>query len=199
MRVLLNEEEREIKLVSNGTLHDVVTQIETTLPQGHLIAEVELNDKILDSSWYHNAAKIYLLDDDSLSIRTEDAAVIGGQALSISKSTLQLLLIDFEKIADSFRTQDATEANTLFVEGIENLQLYLKLLEDSVFMLGRPLANIKDSEGAFMRHIDSLSAKLDTIIQIQDQKDWVMLADMIEYEMLPALTKIGDIYQILED
>ena len=198
MKVFVNSEEREISVDMASTLNEVVRQVESTLPQGQMITEVALNDRVLESNWFQNAGKTYVLDDDTLSIRVEESAVIGNQALSISKSTLQLLLIDFEKIADSFRMQDDTEANTLFVQGIENLQWFLKLLEDSTFLLGRPLENIKDGDDLFMKHINELGEKLDKIIQVQSQKDWILLADMIEYEMLPALKKIGEIYAILD-
>lgn len=197
MQIFVNGNLREIKVASISTLLDVIGQIEVTLPQGHIITELVLNEKILESNWYHNAAKIYLLDEDKLTVRVEESSLIAREVLFNSKSQFQQLLKEFENIADSFRIQEDTEANTKFVQGIENLQWYLKILEDATVLLGRPLDKIMDRDIVFTHHINELSGKLDQIIRIQSEKDWIMLADMIEYEMLPSLSKIGVIYSIL--
>jgi len=198
MIVIVNGEKREIKISSISTLLEVVTQIEVELPQGHLITEIMLNDKFLDTNWYHNAGKIYLLDEDVLNIRVEQSTVVAQQVLHDSKEKFQLLLKDFEIISQSFRIQDEVDANVKFIQGIENLQWFLKVLQDACILLGRPLDKIMDKDIVFTQHTNNIVDKLDQIIVAQSSKDWVMLADLIEYEMIPALEKIGDLYKILE-
>ena len=198
MIVIVNGEKREIKISSISTLLEIVTQIEVELPQGHLITEIMLNDKFLDTNWYHNAGKIYLLDEDVLNIRVEQSTVVAQQVLHDSKEKFQLLLKDFEIISQSFRIQDEVDANVKFIQGIENLQWFLKVLQDACILLGRPLDKIMDKDIVFTQHTNNIVDKLDQIIVAQSSKDWVMLADLIEYEMIPALEKIGDLYKILE-
>jgi len=198
MIVIVNGEKREIKVSSISTLLEVVTQIEVELAQGHLITEIMLNDKFLDTNWYHNAGKIYLLDEDVINIRVEQSTVVAHQVLHDSKAKFQLLLKDFEIISQSFRIQDEVEANAKFVQGIENLQWFLKVLQDACILMGRPLDKIMDKDVVFTQHTNNIVDKLDQIIVAQSSKDWVMLADLIEYEMIPALEKIGDLYKILE-
>jgi len=198
MKVIVNGEVREIKIASISTLLEVVTQIEVDLPQGHLITEIMLNDKFLDTNWYHNAGKVYLLDEDILNIRVEQSTIIASQVLTDSKAQFQMLLKDFESISNSFRVQDQTEANIKFVQGIDNLQWFLKVIQDACVLLGRPLDKIMDKEVAFTQHINTIVEKLDQVITAQSSKDWVMLADLIEYEMIPSLEKIGELYRILE-
>jgi len=198
MHVIVNDDAKEIKIASISTLLDVVGQIELTLPQGHLITEVSLNDKVLESNWYHNAGKIYLLDEDVLKVRVVESSIIAREVLKNSRNHFQMMLEDFEDVANSFRIHDDTEANSKFVQGIENLQWYLKVLEDACVLLGRPLGKIIDRDIVFTQYINDLVGKLDQVITIQSNKDWIMLADLIEYEMRPALEKIGEIYNILE-
>jgi len=198
MKVIVNGEVREIQIASISNLLEVVSQIEVDLPPGHLITEIMLNDKFLDTNWYHNAGKRYLLDEDILNIRVEQSTVVASQVLLDSKAQFQILLKDFEIISNAFRVQDETEANTKFVQGIENLQWFLKVIQDACILLGRPLDKIMDKEVAFTQHVNTIVDKLDQIITAQSSKDWVMLADLIEYEMIPALEKIGELYRILE-
>ena len=197
MKIFINEVERNVTVSSVATLLDIVSQIEPTLPQGHLITEVVLNNNVLENNWFQNAGKIYVLDDDILKFRIDESSELAQEALANSKQQFQILLDDFEKIADAFRMQDEVEANTIFIKGIENLQWYLKLIEDATFLLGRPFDKIKVDDVPFTHFTDELGVKLDKIIQTQSHKDWILLADMIEYEMLPSLTKIGEIYRVL--
>ncbi len=197
MQVFVNDEAREIKIASISTLLDVITKIEVTLAPGSIMTEVILNDKILESNWYHNAAKIYLLDEDRLHVRVEESSIIARQVLQNSKDQLSMLLKEIEEIADAFRIQDDTEANTKFVQGIENLQWFLKILEDATILIGKPLDTIVDNDIVFTSYIADLSQQLDKVIDIQQQKDWIMLADVLEYELIPALEKISRLYTIL--
>lgn len=197
MIVLVNGKSQDIKIASISTLLDVITKIEVSLPQGHIITEVILNDKILESNWYHNASKIYLLDEDKLVVRVEESSLIAREVLLNSKEQLKMLLKEIEEIADAFRIQDDTEANAKFVQGIENLQWFLKILEDATILLGKPLDSIVDNDVSFTNYINELVGQLDKVIDIQQQKDWIMLADVLEYELIPALEKISRLYTLL--
>jgi len=197
MQVTVNGKQSEIKIASISTLIDVISQIENTLEQGHLITTIILNEKELEPNWFANAAKIYLLDEDSLIIETKESVIVATDALEKSKEQFQMLIAEFKSIADSFRISDETQANTRFVQGIENLQWFLKILEDAAVLIGKPLQKLMDKEVAFSVYINELVGKLDQIIATQRQKDWVMLADMIEYEMIPALEKLGNVYRML--
>jgi predicted RNA-binding protein len=197
MQVYVNGELREIKIASISTLLDVVTKVEVTLPPGYIMTEVILNEKILESNWYHNASKIYLLDEDKLHLRVEESSMIARQVLQNSKEQFKMLLKEIEEIADAFRLQDDTKANTKFIQGIENLQWFLKILEDATVLIGKPFDTIVDNDTSFTKYVNDLSKQLDRVISIQQQKDWIMLADILEYEVIPALEKIGRLYTIL--
>jgi len=197
MQLTVNGKQSEIKIASISTLIDVITQIENTLQQGHIITTITLNEKELEPNWLANASKIYLLDEDSLIIKTEESVAVARVTLENSKEQFQMLITEFKNISDSFRISDETQANTRFVQGIENLQWFLKILEDAAVLLGKPLQGLMDKEVAFTVYINELVGKLDQIITVQRQKDWVQLADMIEYEMIPALEKLGEVYKML--
>jgi len=198
MQVTINGEMREYYIDSVGTLLDLTKSIEETLPQGKFIMGLALNGKQLDHLWYQTADKVYLLNEDTLEVSIGDSTLIGREALKNSKEQFQKLLDDFRMISNSFRIKEEKEANSRFVQGIENLQYFIKLLEDAAALLGRPLKQIIIKEEAFSKHLDDIALILDLIIKTQNQKDWVMLADNIEYEMLPAIEKLGLLYDILE-
>lgn len=197
MQVILNGEFKEIKIASISTLLDVVTQIEKDLPKDNIITEVLLNDKVLESNWMENAKNIYLLDEDKLELISKDSDFIAKEALENSKNQFAQILKDFESIADMFRVEDEKKANQSFAQTIENLQWYFKVIEDAIKLYGKDLSELSIENKTFSKIIEELSNKLTEMIDVQKDQDWVLLADLIEYELIPQLKKIDQIYEII--
>ncbi|HPY97231.1 MAG TPA: hypothetical protein PL063_08455 [Candidatus Cloacimonadota bacterium] len=198
MQIQLNDNTFEIKVASISTLLDVVSQIETRVPKGHVITEIALNERILESNWFYNANKIYLLDEDRLSVKAEDPKNFSNEVLKNSKKQFLVILEDFERIANSFRTEEEKLANQYFIQGIENLQWFFKILEDAAVLIGKPLTSIADDNRNFKEIITDVENKLGDIIVLQERQDWIMLADSIEYELVPGLRKVFKVYEIFE-
>lgn len=197
MQIVLNGEVHQVKVASISTLLDIVTQIETRIPKGFIITEIALNDKILESNWYHNARKIYLLDEDRLSVTAEDPISLSVEILKNSKEQYKMIIEEFENIANKFRLEDETLANQTFIQGIENLQWFFKVLEDATLLIGKPLDTLVSNNISLKQHINDLGKKLEEIIDLQTRQDWIMLADILEYELVPELKKITSVYSIL--
>jgi hypothetical protein len=199
MKIIINNTDYELKLpTAISTLNDVLGQIEASFPPGHLITAICLNHKPLNSEWFTNAGKIYLLDDDTIDITFEDSTTVGRNFLSVSKKVLDVMIMDFIKIADAFRVQDPMLANQDFVQYIDNLRDYLNTITEASILIGRPLDQIVENGIVFSEFVkNSMSQTLDKVMKAQNDKDWIMLADMIEYEMVPTLKKIGILYDIL--
>jgi ATP-dependent exoDNAse (exonuclease V) alpha subunit len=197
MKVLVNDQVHEIKIASIITLMEVISQIEKTLPQGYIITDIILNEKSLGLSWIDNASKTYLLDEDNLCMVVEDSTAVGTGVLTKSKALFSYLIDQFSSVADSFRLHDETEANKLFLQSIDDLREYNNIIQEAASLLGRPLDSLTHGNVQFHSYINTLADKLDLVIKTQSEKDWVMLADLIEYEMIPALKNLGHLYDIL--
>ncbi|MCB5249691.1 MAG: hypothetical protein RBS16_03455 [Candidatus Cloacimonadales bacterium] len=198
MQIQLNDSVFEIKVASISTLLDVVSQIETRIPRGYVITEISLNDRTLESNWFYNANKIYLLDEDRLSVKAEEPTRFTNEVLINSKKQYLVILEDFERIANSFRTEDEKLANQYFIQGIDNLQWYFKILEDAALLINKPLTSMVDDNRSFKEIISEIEKKLEDIIILQERQDWIMLADSIEYELVPGLRKIFKVYELFE-
>jgi hypothetical protein len=80
-----------------------------------------------------------------------------------------------QKIAFAARTGD--EAGTARL-----LNRFLQILQKSV------LPGIKNSEG-----LSKITFSLETLLGMQQMKDWVAFADILEYELHPLLEKYGPV------
>ena len=197
MKVYLNGNVREIKITSISTLSDVIVQIEKEIDDMQIITELKLNEKILGSDWYNNAKNIFLLDEDDLFVTTQSSNFIAVQALSSSKKSFETITADFQKVSDMFRFDNEIKANSYFAQCIENFQWFLKIINDSLSLLGKEIKSIQHKDKNLEEKITELSSKLEEMIDCQQNKDWILLADMIEYELLPLLHSLNELYAIL--
>jgi len=197
MKVYLNGKVNEIKITSISTLSDVIVQMEKEIDKSQIITELKLNAKILGSDWYNNAKNIFLLDEDDLFITTQSSDFIAIQALTSSQKSFETITEDFQKVSDMFRFDNEIKANSYFAQCIDNFQWFLKIIADSLSLLGKNLSSIQLDDKNLEEKITELSSKLEEMIECQQNKDWILLADMIEYELLPLLKSLVTLYSTL--
>lgn len=197
MIVQINDQQYSVDIKSINNLSEIITVLESKIEPNHLITKVMLNDKDLGPNWFFEAKNVFLIDADKLYVTTEKADVVADEVLQKSKEQFNAIMTDFEKIAELFRVDDEKKANEKFAQGIENLQYYFQIMEDLAKLYGTDLNQIKFSDHNVKELLSSLSSKLTEIIEIQQNKDWILLADFIEFELMPMLKDFNNIYRLL--
>lgn len=190
MKILVNDIEKEINVPPIGTILDVVMQIEQNLEPNHIITKITLNDKLLNSDWYHNAKNIYVLDDDKLELLTEHSNIVAVETLQNLRKQHKSLLEDLENIADGFRIESEEIANKHFIQGIENLQWFFNIIVTALEMMNKKTTDFEYDGKSVDDIISEIGVKLEEVIQIQQNRNWVLLADFIEYEIIPLLQNL---------
>ncbi len=193
MKIFINNDLVNIEILSISTLKDVLKKIENNIPQSHLITKIQLNDKELDSNWGDTSDKIFLLDDDSLTIDSKDGYLIGKETLSSTKPLFEAILKDFQVAADKFRIEDDKKANVHFAQSLQNLHHYFEIISEGFKLMSKDLASLKLKNGTFSQFSEEFSEKQTEIMEIQKSRDWIHLADFIEYEIIPLLEEMKNI------
>ncbi|MCD4829272.1 MAG: hypothetical protein K8R90_07610 [Candidatus Cloacimonetes bacterium] len=194
MQVKLNDKTLDIKASSVTSLKQILDEIERHVPDSAIITEVTLNGKQLEDNWMQKMDGIYVMEDDSLELKTRSAIELGREAFLRSQEQFRAIREDFEKIAEMFRLDDEVKANSYLAQAVDNLQAYFRIIQESLILMNRSFADFTIDGNTAPQFMDSFSDKLSELIDIQKNKDWVLLADMIEYELLPLLQKVDSIY-----
>jgi hypothetical protein len=111
------------------------------------------------------------------------------------------LLESLPRITEMFRLGDEAEANEHFLRFLESLHLLVNMISRAVDLLNlgldRELGQMADQESLNQR-LSKLAETLGQLLDIQEQQDWIFLADILEYELAPALEEIKDSLPMLE-
>ncbi len=103
----------------------------------------------------------------------------------------RLFLEDFRtfllETAVLFRTGQETRAKESFVQVVEALQCMTYLINEIAPLMRKRLAEAAPDAGTLDRSLEELNMVLTEIISSQERRDWVLLADLMEYELAPQL------------
>ncbi len=192
MKIRVNGVEKTFDISTVENLGNVLAKLNLSPTQ--LITAINLNDRPLESDWHQKQDRIYVMNEDEMEVTCEDAAVIGKRAFLITQEQFGQLIEDLEQTAQGFRLDDETTANTRLIQSIENLQAFFTVLQEAFVLMGRDFNSTQFGDTNGQDYIKAFSGKLSELIDVQQSKDWVLLADMIEYELVPVLKKVEGIY-----
>ncbi|MDQ7834001.1 MAG: hypothetical protein RDU24_01335 [Humidesulfovibrio sp.] len=160
-----------IKVMEDGLLNDRV------------VTDVFVNDEPFSEIYPHQAEDIDITDLKSVEIRTMP---VGEVAVEITRELYKVVTLMGEgatRVAELFRQADDAEA-------LETYQDLVDVTRDFIGMIStlRGEFALKDYR-EFMEASDQLSTLFGEMTSVMGNEDWILLADLLEYEFLPAVNR----------
>ena len=192
MKILIDGSEA-ILSGSFGNLEEVLQEISKNQVHGEgIVWTVRLNGEKYSESAPHDARKIKIDDIRSLEIETMDRAGICRSFLKNGRMMLDRLRESVEKISGLFRMADEKEANRHFIKFLESYQDMVSMLRQSEDVLKLNFQDLKVEGTSINEKLGSLEKLFDEVIAVQEKENWIMLADLLEYELAPLLKGIKE-------
>ncbi len=190
MEILLDQKTMEIEESDVHNLEEVLLKImsEHVRPE-NVVITVKLNGEVYSEKDPHDAARIPLSDIETLEIDTMTTEEIARKFFENGARQLGMMIQAAEKISELFRIADENEANKQYADFLENLRLFMKMLAEVKEMLN----------GTLEDRLQRLSEMMDQMIHTQEQEDWIVLADLLEYGLVPLLKEWQEILPALGD
>ncbi|MDR1086034.1 MAG: hypothetical protein LBP22_14545 [Deltaproteobacteria bacterium] len=160
---------------------------------GRIITGVYLNGEPYEEEVPHAALEVERQTISSLSLKTLTMEDLGLNFLQAGPEYLETLISALPKIVENFRLGDEQEANEHFLNFLEALHLLMSMLEQTRHILGLWQGQNNDSSSSLNGYLESLVEILNTLINLQEQKDWIFLADVLEYELTDSLGQLKEL------
>ena len=157
-----------------------------------IVTDVLVNDEIFSEIYPHQAEDV---EGDEL----QKVEIVSVTKLEMGREIIK----EMAKVV-SLMSQGATQVAGLFrqAEDLEALDTYQDLLDvarDFLNMVGSLQEELGLSGSKDMDEVlASFSSLLTEMIEVQENEDWVLLADLLEYEFLPVVEKWLPIVHDLE-
>jgi len=192
MQLTVNDTPQTVAVNAVATLKEVLEKV--PMPGNMLVTGVPLNGRQLETDWTTRADAIYVMEEDKLALTVQPAAMVGRAALLGTQPQFAALCEDFGRIADSFRMDDEVKANNHFALAVDNLQTFFRIVQEALLLIGRNFNDLRIDGMPMTAYMEQFGAKLGELIDVQKNHDWVLLADLIEYELAPLLKKLDAVY-----
>ena len=172
------------------TWGELLAEVDRTLePRGHIVTDVRF-DGLDEPAFREPAALDSALDDlETIEVCSGTPASLVARCLDEAVASLPSLCAAAIDIGDGFRRHDLEGANRSLVELADGLGTLIAIASatnlaarvDGAEPVGRsqPVAPL----------VAELSAQLDAIIDAQQGRDWVTVADVLQYELEPSLRR----------
>jgi hypothetical protein len=188
MEISVDRQHIELAGAQSDNLEEILMKVMSEHVQpGKIITAVTLNGTGYSEKNPHDAAGVPLQDIKTLEIATMSAEEMARHFFTNGCKYLDLLIKGAEKISELFRVTDETEANEHYAEYLENLRLFLQMIAQCTQVLHLDLSAIPFQKATVKDEVQKLSGVMDQMLKVQESEDWVMLADLLEYELIPLL------------
>ena len=183
MKVLVNGKEETISFMGE-TLGDLLSHIEKVgVAQGNVVRSIKIDGQE-SSSDSSEAQRTQISEIATLEVEVSTLAEMINKNIENADAYLIRLIPGIEKSVELFRIGNEQEANKFFVKIVDGIDWFSQVLD--IILTAKEISPDTVFEGKSIQ--DRRTSLVDLTQQMVDankNQDWVLLADLLEYEILP--------------
>ena len=120
-------------------------------------------------------------DINSLEVELADLKDLVATNLSNALDYLEKLIPGFDQAADLFRTGNEQEANKYYIQILDGMDWFSEVMNVVMSSEGEG----QEPENSLRIRQAKLTDLMSQMLEANKNQDWVLLADILEYEMIP--------------
>jgi hypothetical protein len=192
--ILIDGQKSELDIASFDNLDQIFVKVrEDGILNDRVVTDVFVNDRPFSEIYPHQAEDIDAREVQTVDIRT---LPVGEVAVEITRELYKVVTLMGEgatRVAELFRQADDAEA-------LETYQDLLDVTRDFIGMISvlRGEFALKDHK-EFLEASEQLSGLFTEMTDVLTNEDWILLADLLEYEFLPAVNRWKKVVALLRE
>jgi hypothetical protein len=201
MLVTINEQNLPVDFSHLHSLEEVITEIhERFIPSGQQLFQLHVNGEFFSERYPRESRYVNIEEISRLDVKTVSDEEMARFILQDAVRQGGTLLQAIEQSASLFRVGSDEEANHYFAQVLEALRWLLQTGEGACQVLQLDLEQASSSQSLpVSRYLSDLQDLLEEMQEISEEEDYVMLADLMEYELLPMVREWQRILQEIAD
>ena len=183
MKLLVNGKEETVSYMGE-TLGDLLLHIEKEgVPQGNVVRSIKIDgqESSPDSS---ESQRTQISEIATLEVEISTLADMINKNIENADAYLIRLIPGIEKSVELFRMGNEQEANKFFVKIVDGIDWFSQVLD--IILTAKEISPETVFEGKSIQdRRTSLVGLTQQMVDANKNQDWVLLADLLEYEILP--------------
>ena len=192
--IIIDGQKSDLSVKNFDNLEDLLVKVmEDEQMNERIVTDVLVNDESFSEIYPHQAEDVAAQEMEKVEIKT---VPIREMAVNITRElykVINLMSKGSRQIADLFRQADDMEALDMY-------QDLLEVTKDFLGMIGilRSEFNLQDIPG-LESSLNKLSELFSEMVDVQENEDWILLSDLLEYEFLPLVEEWKKIVAFIQD
>ncbi|MBI4644928.1 MAG: hypothetical protein HY743_14625, partial [Deltaproteobacteria bacterium] len=189
MQVTINDQTLPVDLSHLRNLEEALVELnEKFIPDGQQLFQVEVNGQFFTERYPRESRYVTLGEVSTLDLKTVSDADLARSILTDAARQAEPLIQALEKSAALFRLAAEDEANHYFAQVLEAMRWLLQTGEGACQVLEVDLGRVTSPQigdvSDFLKRFQDL---LEEMLQVYGEEDYSLLADLMEYELLPMV------------
>jgi hypothetical protein len=199
MIITINGRSIDPSEVNGQNLEEILVDIqERHMPPDHVVSEVKINGQAYSEDVPHAAVEVSRSDITALDLSTVSSEEIARHFIENGSELFDSMIASLPRITEMFRLGDEAEANEHYLRFLESLHLLVSMLEKVCQVMGIEYQKKRPEEESLTARVNTLAEILSNLLSIQEQSDWIYLADVLEYELTPLLEAVSQLLPTLK-
>ena len=180
--IIIDGRPMDMNMAAFANLEEILVQvIKDDYLEKRVVTDVLLNKEPFNEIYPHQAEDIEVAEIDSLEIQTMPLNEMAGNVAEELHKVINIMGEGSRQIAQLFRQADDAEA-------LEMLQDLLDVTREFLGMVGLlRYEYTTPGTDSISDRIEAISSLLGEMIEVLENEDWILLADLLEYEFLPTV------------
>ncbi len=192
--IIIDGREAEMQVANFSNLEELLVNVlEKSNMENRVVTDVFVNKEQFSEIYPHQAEDIDCKSIESVEVRSMP---VGEMAISIAREmykVTQMMGSGGKEVARLFRQADDAEALELFQDLLDVTRDFMGMI--NVLRSEFGLNQTKE----FTFSAERLSSLLAEMTEVLENEDWILLADLLEYEFLPVCEGWKKSIQILRE
>jgi len=191
--IIIDGRESELNINNFANLEELLITAADSELGNRVVTDVLVNNEAFSELYPHQAEDISSDELQTVEIRS---VPYDEMAMNIARELYKvtdIMLTGSKRIAALFRQADDDEALELF-------QDLLEVTRDFLSMVGVLRSNFAMHDDEFFsKNVEQISDLLTEMTEVLEDEDWILLADLLEYELLPVLDSWKQVIQNMRE
>lgn len=192
--IVIDGKQYDIGAVNFQNLEQVFTKV---VEDGHLedriVTDVLLNNEPFTEIYPHQSEDIEMSEVQSLEIVTMSAGEMAVEVTLELYKVVNIMAEGGKRVAQLFRQADDAEALDTYQDLLDVIRNFLRTIG-----VLRDEYSLKDNT-QYTKAAENLNELFTEMSSVLENEDWILLADLLEYEFLPAVEKWKSVIKNLRD
>ncbi len=191
MLVTINEQPLQMNMAHLNNLEEALVEVnERYIPPGQQLFQVKVNGQPFSERYPRESRYINLDSVSKLDISTVTDEEMARAILEQSGYMVDTLVQALEEGARLFRLENEDAANNFYSQVLDSMRWLINVGQLASEVLNIDLTALYQPDGQKVKdYLVQLGKLLDEMMQAHADRDFVMLADLMEYELLPVVAK----------